>query len=297
MKFNNIIIFLLSLTLLLFSSCGSDYNFNDEFDLEELPGYVAFDAPGNTVTPEIVVVTESDGTATLNIECPTGTLSDITVTYEVSGTAIEGVDYTIDGASGSTGTIVLPVEAGNFQDRHNVDLVVNILEDGVFDETKELIITLISASNADGNIPVGRGGTEYLKVSGVIINNVDCGSTDFSGAYDYVTSDYFCENADLMGSGMLTQVSPGVFTFDDWAFGTYQECYGNPAASWGTLALEDCSNTISVTGVDGYGDAWTMTVIDVAGPVLTIRFENPFPEFGTVVLTRTDGTDWPALTN
>jgi len=294
MKINNLIYVL---AVLFFASCGNDYDVADNFDLQELPGYVAFNAPGNDATLPDNNVDENAGTVEIGLETPTGTLSDITINYELSGNAVEGVDYSIDGVSGTSGSIVLEHDPSDFENRDEVDLVVNILTDDVFDETKTLVITLTSASNAEGNLAVGRGGTDFLKTAVINIANVDCGFDDISAEFTYVTTDYFCEGGEITGTSRLNMVTESSFVFEDWGFGTYEACYGGSAANWGTLALDFCSNVVSVSGVDNYDDAWTFEIMSVDGPSMTIRFENPYPEFGTSVLTKTDGTDWPPLTN
>ena len=299
------IIFLIALAGVF--SCSTDFEANDILDVSELPGYVAFDAPGTTVNVENVVVTETDGTASVTVEVPTGTLSDVTVNYTYEGSAVEGVDFTIDGASGGSGTIVIEPNQSDFQNTDRADIVVNILTDDEFDETKEIVITLTSASNDEGALAVGRGGTDFNKTATVIITNVDCGFVDFSGDYTYVTTDYFCDGDPLTGEGTLTftgedAVGQGTFTFSDWAFGTYIQCYGGDVDP-NTLSVAYCSGVTSVTGEDSFGDSWMLNNLTVAGPNLSFDFSNTFvgdageTEFGTVVLTRSDGADWPPITN
>ena len=159
--------------IFLLSSCGNEYDINEYFDLEELPGYVAFDAPGNSAILDDVMVTEDEGTATVTIECPTGTLSDITVDYDFGGNAVFGTDFNVAGASASGGTITVRQKDFDVVNRSNADLEIELLTDGVADGTKTLTITLVSASNADGPLAVGRGGTDYLKTATVVIEDID----------------------------------------------------------------------------------------------------------------------------
>ncbi|MCB0566550.1 MAG: hypothetical protein KDD01_19450 [Phaeodactylibacter sp.] len=165
--------FLLLFCIALLSSCGNEYDINEYFDLEELPGYVAFDAPGNSAVLDDVMVTEDGGTATVTIECPTGTLSDITVDYDFGGDAVFGTDFTVAGASASGGTITVRQKDFDVVNRSNADLEIELLTDGVADGTKTLTITLVSASNAEGALAVGRGGTDYLSTATVIIEDID----------------------------------------------------------------------------------------------------------------------------
>lgn len=156
--------------LLALASCGNEYDIDDNFDLEELPGYVAFgDGSTNNAVLETVVVGEDAGTASFIIEAPAGTLSDVNITYEVTGSAIAGVDYNIANA----GSITLAVDENDFQNRDQVSLDIEILTDGVVDGTKTLTITLTSASNAEGSLAVGRGGTDFLKSANLEITDID----------------------------------------------------------------------------------------------------------------------------
>jgi hypothetical protein len=165
----------ISLLLLLLSlaSCGNDFNVDEYYDLEELPGYVAFDAPGNTVVLNPITVNENGGPVSLVVECPTGTQSDITVSYSLSGNAIFGTDYMINGAQASGGNVIIKPNANDIQNPDRGAISVTLLTDGVIDGQKTITITLIDASNATGTLAVGRGGTDYLKTATIVINDVD----------------------------------------------------------------------------------------------------------------------------
>lgn len=136
---------------------------------------------------------------------------------------------------------------------------------------------------------------------------VSC-SNKFPGTYDFVSTDYFCGGDPLSGSVTITETEAGKYTFSDWGFGSYQECYGSAASSWGTLAFvrytsdecDECSqsaecNTISIEGADSYGDSWAFSIEKVEGTELTMSWTNDYGEFGTVVLSRPDGSNWPPL--
>ncbi len=159
-------------SLLILSACGNEYDTEEYFDLEELPNYVAFgDGSTNNAVLETVVVAEDadPGSASFIIEAPAGTLSDVNITYEITGTAVAGIDYNIANA----GSIVLEANPDDFLDRDQVTLDIEILTDGVVDGTKTLTLTLTSASNAEGNLAVGRGGTDFLKSANLEITDVD----------------------------------------------------------------------------------------------------------------------------
>lgn len=146
----------------------------DEYALQDLPGYVAFNAPGETSTIAAADVDENAGSVTFNIEVPTGTLSDITVSFSFGGSAVFGTDFTVASSSSSGGTIILDHDAGDVINFDNVDLVITILTDGVVDGDKTLTITLTDAVGADGTIfSVGRGGADISRTVTVNIADVD----------------------------------------------------------------------------------------------------------------------------
>ena len=164
------IIFALAISVF---SCDPDYSVEEYFDLEELPGYVAFDADGNNAFRDDVETTEDGGSASLVIENPTGTLSDITVNYGLSGSAVYGTDYTIDGASASGGSLTIKADGGAVNETIRASLVINLMTDSIADGEKIITVTLNDASNAEGSLAVGRGGTELLKSANVIIADID----------------------------------------------------------------------------------------------------------------------------
>lgn len=132
--------------------------------------------------------------------------------------------------------------------------------------------------------------------SNTLLVNISCRS-ELAGTYDYVSSNYFCSGGDLTGQVTISEVNAGEYALDDWSFGTYPPCYGGTAASWGTLILKDVCNKISISGIDNYGDSWEWAITDISGPNLTLTWTMTFGEFGDVVLTRPDGSDWPPLSN
>jgi hypothetical protein len=158
------------------------YGCNDEFNLEDqdlnvkfLSGkYVAFNAPGANTTIEDV--TANEGTVVeLNVEIPTGTLSNVNVDFIFGGTAVYGTDYNVSGGSSAGGSITIVPLPGDDQTDviDNEDIVINLLTDGVTDGNKTLTVTLTSASNNEGTILVGRGGEDILKSTTINITDVD----------------------------------------------------------------------------------------------------------------------------
>jgi len=159
-----------------FTSCTEEYSLEDNgFTLQEVPGYVAFSVAGASTTMPPTEASEADGTVALNVEIPTTSPFDVTVNYTFGGTAVYGEDFTVDGATSAGGSIVIPrstdINLDGLPD--NADINIQLLTDGVADGTKTLEVTLTSASNAEGDIAVGRGGTDLLRTATVVIADVD----------------------------------------------------------------------------------------------------------------------------
>jgi hypothetical protein len=174
----NIFSSLLIIVLIILVGCNQEYILEDrELSVEQLPGYVAFNADGANINLSNEVTDEEGGEVIFNIEIPTGNLSNITVNYSFSGTANFGTDFSVDGATTNGGQITIEHKQSRDPEdaeADNVDLVINILTDGFADGDKKLIITLQNAVNDEGiEIPVGRGGTLLLREAILEISDVD----------------------------------------------------------------------------------------------------------------------------
>ena len=172
--------YILFASVMILTGCTEDFDINDnvqDINAEFIPGkYVAFNAPGANVTLDPEEAAEDDGSVEFEVEVPTGSVSDVTVNYSLSGTAVFGTDFTIAGASGAGGSVVIQhdpdaPDAANLID--HADLVVDLLTDGVADGDKTLTITLVSASSADGALLVGRAGSAILTSAVVNIADID----------------------------------------------------------------------------------------------------------------------------
>ena len=289
-----------ALALLIMAACGNDYEVNENFDLEELPGYVAFDAPGNDVNLDDVTTTEDGDDVSITIECPTGTLSDITVTYDLGGTAILGTDYDI----ASPGSIVIPRNPNDFEERDMADLVFDLLEDNAVDGTKTIVITLTGASNAEGSLAVGRGGLDILKTTTITIGDIDCDDVNFAGTYEAVTdgqsTDSCCPDPAMTTSIVeITDNGDGTFTISDWSAGLYlfwYEIYGITPENQtdGSLSLvlssgpdTDGNGTCDYTGsgTEPFAETVAATVTVGTDGTLGLSFSTGFDDTGTAVLT------------
>ena len=170
-------IFFVAIALIVLSACTEDFDYDERgFELQELPAYVAFNSAGTSVSLAPIEASEDDeDPAELSVEVPGGTLSDVTVNYTFGGNAVFGEDFTIEGATSSGGSVVIETTlVPNLNDEPlDATIEVVLLSDGVQDGDKTLEITLTSASNAEGELAVGRGGTEALRTATVIIADAD----------------------------------------------------------------------------------------------------------------------------
>jgi len=158
----------------LFAGCDESDIANQGLALQDLPGYVAFDAPGDDAVLDDFATSEDGGSVDLTIENPSGTLVDINVDYLFGGSAEFGVDFNVSGATASGGSIVLKSNPGDVNNFDRVTLTIELLTDGATDGDKTLTVTLDGAQGVDGTaFAVGRGGTDLLKTATVNIADID----------------------------------------------------------------------------------------------------------------------------
>lgn len=167
------------LMLMLLWSCNETFELNDNIQQLNVTfisnKYVAFRSAGAVVSTQPVEANEGE-TVSLFVETPTGSVSDVSVNYNFSGSAVYGSDFTIDGATSDGGSVIIIHDKDAPDDSNVYDyavIKVNLLSDSIIDGDKQLIINLVSASSADGNILVGRGGTGFLKFQVVNISDMD----------------------------------------------------------------------------------------------------------------------------
>jgi hypothetical protein len=138
--------------------------------------------------------------------------------------------------------------------------------------------------------------TGTYKTGGTLSAVMSC-SSSLAGTYDLVTTEPWCDGS-LTSTSTSTwfEVSAGVYGIEDFAFGTYELCYG-PGASFpeGTLAVNDVCNEIEITGLSQWDEEYTWDILDSGGDELVIKWSNDYGEAGVATLTRTDGSPWPPL--
>jgi len=253
---------LLCLGLLVFAvSCGNEFDVEENFDLESLPGYVAFFADGNSINVAAQDLAEAGGSVDVVVHSPVEILSDATVNYSLGGTAVLGTDYTIEGASGTSGTMTISSDRGNFSETYRGSITIVALDNAVFEGDKTIELTLTSASNAEGDIAVGRGGTDFQKVAVVNLIDDECES-EYAGSYRAVASvDSVVVNGVLEGSMLMGDTTDVTieklageyfaYNVSDASAGVYAAVFSGTALSYDVV--EDCGAISAEGQVDEFG--------------------------------------------
>ncbi len=203
----------------------------------------------------------------------------VNFTFEVvdsSSTAIADFHYTVES---NTGTIPANSTVG--------DIPITINDDNI--QPGEVVTIVVRLTSADVALNENYILGEYTAT-------VLCGESELALAfayrhYDNVAGEEFTgEDAFRIFDNMS-----GVYVVDDFSFGLWPDGFMIDPPT-GTLQFRENCGTISFTGTDTFGDVWTMTeILESGGPNFTFKWENTYPDFGTVTLTRLDGQDWPIL--
>lgn len=131
--------------------------------------------------------------------------------------------------------------------------------------------------------------------------------SSLEGVFEYSTVGW----CGVVQTGMTQWVSAGAGVYNvvdpadpdnpaagDFTYGAYLACYEWDGKPEGTLQILDVCNKIAPIGASQWGEIYSYNSVTVDGPVLTIDWKNDYdPEAGVTTLTRTDGADWPPLTN
>ncbi len=201
------IIYIVLASVIFLTGCSEDFELNDNdqgLNVELLEGeYVAFDASGANTTVPAIDAKEGDTGVALNVEIPTGTETDVTINFEFGGTAIFGTDFTCAGCTSAGGSVVIVPDPGDdpADEIDNTDILIDLLTDQNQDGNKTLTVTLVSASNGQGSVNVGRGGTDLLRTQTVNISDIDCG--DVAGLYN------------VTGTILVDDFGSGPYAYDD----------------------------------------------------------------------------------
>ncbi|NBC03422.1 MAG: hypothetical protein GVY20_06920 [Bacteroidetes bacterium] len=140
------IIFSVSVLILLLLGCE---NVNEPLSYEDgaVPAFVTIDTENQEVA--------AGGSLEIVFELGQTQYENVTVEYSISGDAIEGEDYTF--ASGTPGSVVIEHDSESTGlDQGSISLAFPV--DAAFGTTKDLIITLQSATTESGeSLELGRG--------------------------------------------------------------------------------------------------------------------------------------------
>lgn len=134
-------------------------------------------------------------------------------------------------------------------------------------------------------------------------------TSDLEGIYEATTVGWCGDTGPTILSQWVS-VGPGVYRVvnpadpdnvdaEDFSFGAYDACYGaGSTLPGGDLRIKDACNIIAPIGSSRWGEVYEFLSVTVNGPELIIEWKNDYdPEAGTTTLVRTDGTNWPPLTN
>ncbi|MFD0962894.1 Calx-beta domain-containing protein [Pseudofulvibacter geojedonensis] len=179
----------LAVLLVLTFSCTDDEGVNFQPD--------NFFLGGNTS------VNEADGTTEITFNLLSPVNNDVTINFELTGTAVSPDDYSVAGLS-----VVLP--AGET----SVSLVVNLVDDNLIEEQEDIVLTVTTIS--DPNIFVNQSDTLTITIiddesiayqSGVLIANKGGAGV---GTVSYIKNDlsaveqqiYSAVNGENIGNGL-----------------------------------------------------------------------------------------------
>lgn len=270
--------------------------------LSSTPNFNFFDLANAKFTLMIEAVDEQDGKTVQEVDVLARRRRGANLTNEVKITTVPASEFkphtvilpNVHPASGSkypAATIEITVP----QALTALGLTAADIDGGDFFEFRLVLRTTTGFTFSNNNLSGDIAGGAYYRSPFFYRVPVVCPS-NLAGTYNYVQTDMFCDGQ-ISGTVTWTAVA-GTTTYNssDFAFGSWVHCYGSGTAA-GTLKISDACGRISVTGQDQYGDTYRYLIEAVNGPNLTIKWDNTYGEFGTVVLTRPDGSNWPALRN
>ncbi len=272
--FNNKLGLGILLSSLMLISCDEDNatGYSNLIVAEDVVASVEFDNPLQS-SQTVREADEEEFTYTITLDKPQSIDIHINVS-QIDGNADED-DFEYDHS------LVIPAYSTS------VSGSIKILNDAVAegDETFTLRIGGPNTSNATLN-PVNVT---------FVIN--DCYS-DLAGTYNYTTTNCSAPTGEaaagpLTGTVTFTETAPGVYSLSDASFGGWIGLYGSGIATG--VSFRDLCGQLSYTGVDQYNETFIISNLVIDGPNMSFHWENDYGEFGDTTLTRTDGTNWPAL--
>jgi len=193
----------LFLAILTFTSCSDDEGVN-------------FQADPLFLSTENLIVNENDGNFDIVVNVSTERITDLTVTYQIAGTAIEGADYTA-----SSGTVVIPIGATE------VAIPISLIDNNDIEDSRDIIINITEVSdqsigvNSSHTITVIILDDESLKYADGILAINQGGFGNGDASVSYISDDLsFTENTifNNTNSTPLGDTGQSIAFLDDLAY-------------------------------------------------------------------------------
>lgn len=210
---------------------------------------------------------------------PRATATTVNFTFDATSTAVPGLHYNQITPGNS-----ITIPAGE----NTANIEFEVLADNI--EAGETWRMIVAVSSPDVQ------SSQYVQATWNL--QVSCPS-DLTGTYSFVSTSITSGvgggtcGGTTSGSGTLTEgATNGLYTATDFSFGQFACAYGDTPPG-GTLVLNDVCDRLFFTGIDKYGDSYTINVVSVTSTVLTIDWINTYGDGARVALTRTDAKTWP----
>ena len=272
------------IALFTFISCEEDLII---YDVDNGQAVVAFNGATNVDLPVTI-----EGVSSVDLEIGVTTKSESSRTFNVSidpsSTADSG-EYSVDTsvvipAGEFTGTLTV---TGNFEavpDGVTNTLVLNINEPsaGILGQKTQVTINIFRFCPSELGVEFTWTASNYV-YRGTPLG--DGGNPSGTDAF-----------VDPEGDGIY-DIASGFWDFGFYCIWYFGNSPGCGAGASGTLQLKEVCGKLSFVGADQYGDPWDIFNVSTSGADLNFTFLSAFGEQADVVLTRTDGEDWPPLSD
>ena len=225
--------------------------------------------------------------------------------FDLTNIATSFIEFDVDQAGeGATGANILAsYEGGGFSQVASVSgfpSTVNISAEDLISSLGLDVNNIEAGDNVLFVFDATGGGSNYR--SNRTLNIPFSCSSNLGGTFPYVSSNlqaangYGCPTGEITGEVTFTDEGGGTYHCSDLGFGQYgTSCWNDSPASSPNATFQDVCNEIVSGGLDQYDLAYTWVITDVSGPDLFISWTNTYDDSGDVVISRTDGTNWPAL--
>ncbi|NNE26803.1 MAG: T9SS type A sorting domain-containing protein [Saprospiraceae bacterium] len=160
-----------------------------------------------------------------------------------------------------------------------------------------LFIAQTNAQTFNINIDWIQNGCDILDSLTANITGGQGESGEILGEYNYVTYNYSCNmpTDTLSGTVVVYEKLDGTLAFTDFSFGVWGACFSIDPPS-GSLNFSLVDNMITpLNGTDNYGDTWMFDAFTFENNSYMITFSSTYGDFGTTILTPSDGRTIPDL--